>query len=297
MRLDRTLCLSLALLAGLAGVPLPDAAADPRGDCAPVCAGACVKPITIADRWDDVTPVPGHAGWADNGVLDREAYTDLNANGIWEPGEPFEDANGNGSFDAEAYSPSLTGYVPDPVPGNFLAGPTGDQGRLLRLRPDAGERNRADAYAAVAFPATNKGTPRRGARAYRDALAGCESASIERGDWLDVQPGSMAGPSAEAFAAMVAGDPAARWDAATRTVVGMREPDRSSRLVILGLHDPRVDRGNGRGSLQLVKVAAFFIEEPGADGSLAGRFIKMRTAWVPCNCTCTSEEAFLRDCR
>ena len=117
------------------------------------------------------------------------------------------------------------------------------------------------------------------------------------GDWLDVQPGSMAGPSAEAFAAMVAGDPDARWDAATGTVVGMRDPDRSPRIVLIGLHDPRVGRGTGRGALQLSKVAAFFIEAPTADGTRVGRLIKRRVTALPCNCPCQLEEAFLRDCR
>jgi hypothetical protein len=290
MRFTRAIAAAVAILLPSLG------AAEPRPDCTPVCSSSCVKPITIADRWDDVTVLPGHEAWANNGTFDQEPFTDGSANGLWDPGEPFEDANGNGTFDQEAYHRSLTGYTPDPVPGNVLA-PQGDLGRLLRLRPGSGDRNRSDAYAAVAFPATNKGTPVRGARAYRDALAGCESAYIEMGDRLDVQPGSMAGPSAEAFAAMVAGDPEARWDAATKSIVGLREPGRSSRLVLIGLHDPRRGRGNGRGDLQLVKIAAFFIEDPGVDGTLAGRFLKMRAPGGPCACECVLEEAFLRDCR
>lgn len=296
MPLDPKLIPALAVAGLLAFAPDAARADDLAGDCAPVCASWCVKPITIADRWDDVTAIPGHEAWAHNGVFDREAFTDGNANGLYDPGEPFVDEDGNGRLDQEAYHPFLTGYTPDPVPGNVLA-PGGDLGRLLRLRPDAGERDRTDAYAAVAFPATNKGTPVRGARAYRDALARCDVAWIEKGDWLDVQPGSMAGPAAEAFAAMVAGDPDARWDEASKSIVGMREPGRSSRLVLIGLHDPRVGRGTGRGHVQLTKIAAFFIEEPGVDGVLSGRFLKMRAPGAPCACDCALEEAFLRDCR
>jgi hypothetical protein len=296
MLLDLRLIPTFAVAALVALAPAALRADESGRDCTPVCGSWCVKPITIADRWDDVTTIAGHEAWANNGVFDREAFTDGSANGLYDVGEPFEDENGNGSFDQEAYHPALTGYTPDPVPGNVLA-PAGDLGRLLRLRPDAGDRHRADAWAAVAFPATNKGTPVRGARAYRDALAGCESAYIEKGDRLDVQPGSMAGPSAEAFATMVAGDPEARWDEAAKSIVGMREPGRSSRLVLIGLHDPRVGRGTGRGDVQLTKIAAFFIEEPGVDGVLTGRFLKMRAPGGPCACDCVLEESFVRDCR
>jgi len=66
----------------------------------------------------------------------------------------------------------------------------------------------------------------------------------------------------------------------------MRQAGGSSRLVLIGLHDPRVGRGNGRGDLQLVKIAAFFIEDPGVDGTLAGRFLKMRAPAGPCACDC-----------
>ncbi len=297
MRLGRHFIRATAVLGALATLAGPAGAEQQRRDCTPVCTSACVKPISIADRWDDVTVLVGHEAWANNGEFDREPYTDLSGNGLFDAGEPFEDGNGNARFDLEFYHSTLTGYTADPVPGNVFA-PDGDLGRLLRLRPAPGDRSRHDTYAAVAFPAANKGTPQRGARAYRDALAGCQSSLIEHGDWLEVQPGSMAGPSAEAFATMVAGDPEARWDPASGSIVGMRDAGRSSRLVIVGLHDPRVERGTGRGQLQLSKIVGFFIEEPGVDGTLAGRFLKLQTiGGPPCACSCTLEEAFLRDCR
>ena len=126
-------------------VPAPVAAAPPGlpapddRDCPPVCAGACVKPIVLPDRWDDVTVLSGHADWAGNGRYDAERFDDANANRIHDVGEPFTDSNANGQYDAEAYHPALTGYVPDPVPGNFLA-PDGDLGRLITLRPSRESR-------------------------------------------------------------------------------------------------------------------------------------------------------------
>ena len=52
-----------------------------------------------------------------------------------------------------------------------------------------------------------------------------------------------------------------------------------------------------RSMMSTLTIAAFFIEEPGADGTLAGRFLKMRAPGGPCSCDCVLEEAFLRDCR
>jgi len=94
--------------------PPPAAFAQIPPGCTEICGVSCVKPIAIPDRWDDVTPIAGYNGgtgsggktlpnWANNAVWNQESCTDLNGNGIYDPGEPFIDGNGNGKFDAEAY--------------------------------------------------------------------------------------------------------------------------------------------------------------------------------------------------
>lgn len=264
-------------------------------DCPPLCATSCVKPIVIPDRWDDVTSLPGHEAWTRNGRYDAEDFTDSVPNGIHDPGEPFVDSNQNGRYDAEAYHPVLTGFIPDPYPGNFLAGPTGDLGRLIHLRPGKDERMAAFHYNAVAFPASNKGTPRRGARAFREALESCGDTYIEKGDRVEVEPGSMAGPTYEALRGMYERDPDARWDPGSSAIVDSRYAS-SPRLVLLALSDPRVGPTSGRSSLQIIKIAAFFFEAPSPDGVVVGRFLKVRAPGGPCSCTCETAEAFLRDC-
>jgi hypothetical protein len=264
-------------------------------DCPPLCAGSCVKPIVIPDRWDDVTPLPGHEAWTRNGLFDAEDFTDVSRNGLYDPGEPFVDSNQNGRYDAEAYHPVLTGFIPDPYPGNFLAGPTGDLGRLIHLRPSKDERMAAFNYYAVAYPATNKGTPRRGARAFRDALESCVDSYVEKGDWVEVEPGSMAGPTYEALRVTYEKDPDARWDPGSNSIVGSKYA-LMPRLVLLALSDPRIGPTSGRSRLQIMKIAAFFFEAPSPDGVVLGRFLKARAPGVPCSCTCESAEAFLRDC-
>jgi len=61
--------------------------------CSELCAVSCIKPISIPDRWDDVTAIPdmrraGPAKLANNFSYDQENFTDLNSNQLWDPGNP-----------------------------------------------------------------------------------------------------------------------------------------------------------------------------------------------------------------
>lgn len=290
------LVLVAVLVATAAGAhPRSLPAFDDR-DCPPVCAGACVKPIVVPDRWDDVHPMPGHEDWAGNGRYDGESYDDGNANGLYDAGERFDDTNTNGQRDEEAYHPALTGYTPDPVPGNVLA-PDGDLGRLIRLRPSAGQKPAPSHYWSAAFPPVNKGTPQRGARAYRDALERCVTFSVERGDDLELEPGAMGQATADCLRVLYAQDPGAAWDPVTRQVVGSRFDDAHQvRVVLLVLADPRVVPGPGRTVVEVAKIAAFFFEAPSPDGEVSGRFLKVRSVPLPCNCQCDHALTFLRNC-
>lgn len=45
--------------------------------------------------WDDTSAIAGFPGWRSNGVCDFEPFNDVNENGLYDPGEPFWNANGN----------------------------------------------------------------------------------------------------------------------------------------------------------------------------------------------------------
>ncbi len=139
----RTSCVLLALAAIVSVLGLPPSVQAQDDSCIDVGGATCVKPWAIPDRWDDATGVPGYRGdgggrrpidWRNNQHWDGEAFVDANDSRIWDAGETFIAGNGNGSYDAEPYHPSLTGYVAYSVPGNFLS-PNGDIGLELILHP------------------------------------------------------------------------------------------------------------------------------------------------------------------
>src|SRR5678816_912569 len=137
---------------------------------------------------------------------------------IYDYGDSYDDANGNGAYDSEAYNPMLTGYVPDPYPGNFLS-PSGDLGLELTLKPrDPSKAPEPGQYQAVDLPPINRGTPITGGDQYRDNIAACNAAEVWPGDWLRTETGDMVGPTNQGMRDLIAQDPDAYWDPITQSV-------------------------------------------------------------------------------
>ncbi len=255
--------------------------------CGATCGVQCVKPWSIPDRWDDVTPIAGYTGgrkggnWQNNLEWDSETFTDLNSNHLWDPGEVYVDGNANGRYDAEAYNSLLTGYIPDPYPGNFLA-PNGDLGLELTLKASNKNKPVPGQYYAIDLPPVNRGTPVPGGSAYRDNIRDCNPATIYPGDWLQKEPGNMVGPTNQGMRDLIAQDPNAYWDSVTQSVQNSAFPI-SPRIVLIPLHDPRIPIVSGRpNDLQVVKVAAFFMEQMTGNAEVRGRFLKVRQPGEPC---------------
>jgi Flp pilus assembly protein TadG len=258
--------------------------------CGGTCGVTCVKPWSIPDRWDDITPIPGYTGgggrnavnWVGDNHWNCEAFTDQNGNGLYDPGEPYVDGNGNGKFDQENYHPYLTGYVPDPYPGNYLTN-GGDLGLELVLKSNNTGKPEPGKYWPIDLPPINKGTPVPGADEYRNNIRNCNPASVEPGDWLQTEPGNMVGPTDQGMRDLIALDPNAYWDATTQTVQGSNFAV-SPRIVLIPIHDPRIATQSGRNHpLQVTKVAAFFMEAMNGNGEVRGRFIKVRNpGGTPC---------------
>ena len=260
--------------------------------CGATCGVTCVKPWSLPDRWDDVTPVAGYTGgtvngkkmpnWRGNNEWDSEydAGGDTNNNGLWDPGEAYTDGNGNGQYDAEAYNPLLTGYIPDPYPGNLLS-PGGDLGLELTLKSDNDSKPTPGQYQAVDLPPVNRGTPITGGAEYERNIAACNAAEVWPGDWLQLEPGNMVGPTNQGMRDLIAQDPDAYWDPITQSVQDSKFTI-SPRIVLVPIHDPRIPIAGGRNTVQVTKVAAFFMEQMEGNAEVRGRFLKVRNPGTPC---------------
>lgn len=109
---------------------------------------------------------------------------------------------------------------------------------------------------------------RRGSSVYEHNLMYGYPEWIRIGDWIETEPGNMASPSVRAARYRIGLDPLATWE----TV----QPGSPRLLLVPILKDFTV---NGRGEVQVVGFAMFFlenVEEKGPDkGEITGRFLRM----------------------
>lgn len=204
----------------------------------------CLKPWAIPDRWID--------NHDETEPIDQ----------VWTQDDVFEtvDADGNPLPDADVYIP----------PGVSGAG-TGftipaDTGYLVNLKI-------GDANAAIrpgwSF-AVDIGGASGGASAYRTAIATCDprGPSVMFGDILSPLMGNLHGPTIQGTTDLIALDPTAYWDLATRTIAQSCTDGTPScggvspRLGAVALFDPayfeQTQRGGGP-QLRVVNVVGVFV--------------------------------------
>lgn len=109
-----------------------------------------------------------------------------------------------------------------------------------------------------------------GASTYEANLMNGYNSWIRAGDWVDTEPGNMAGPTVRAVNYRISQDPYSTWSTAKR---------QSPRFVVVPvLKDFNV---NGKGQVNVIGFAMFYLEQGidyGSDkGEVIGRFVRMYT--------------------
>ena len=234
-----------------------------------VCQVTCVKPWAIPDRWNDNT-WPAAKGWNNNGVWDREKFTDTNKNGYHDAGEPSIDGssawtkNGagptDGQYNEEFYNPITTGYVA-----------WKDLGTELTLK--AGTPGAAQAPSQY-FPIRLPGSI--GGKDYDWNIANCNQHPVGPGDTLQTEQGNKSGPTGHGMRDLIDKDPGAYWDDGCQCVKSQFGDD-SPRIVFIPMYDPRIPVNSGLQTIRISKIAAFFIESATVDGTVKGRFVRVQT--------------------
>jgi hypothetical protein len=283
--------------AGIAGALALLGAAAPafaQGQCVDLCAVSCAKPISIPDRWDDVTPIAGYTGamtkepnWRGNAQWNSEAITnDVNGNGLYDPGDGYTDGNGNGAYDAEAYDPTTTGYNAGP---SALA-PGGDLGAEITLTNALSVSLAPGQYFAIDYPPVNKGTPR--TDLYLDNWSLCNAGIVGAGDDCQVETSTMVGPTNQAMRDLIAQDADAYWDPVTASVQGSLFTQ-SPRVIFFPVHDPRIPIHSGSNLVVITKVVAFFMDHMTGSAIVQGRFMRALGTGETC---ATGGAGFIVEC-
>jgi hypothetical protein len=235
----------LAIVLLFASVHAGAASAAPSPDCQPLCRVTCLKPITIADKWDDETAITGYPEWQRNGFFDQEDYSDLNGNRLYDPSEPFSDDNGNGVFDAEFYDPMLTGYMASQ-----------DLGQQLEIKAAGPGVVAANAY----FPLTLSVVPGEfGEVLYRWNWSNCHPTVYGIGDILQTEHGSLVGATQTAVLELYNLDPNAAWDPSCSCVKDS-DFESSPRLFVVAARDPRIYLIPGAMVVHATKLMGLFLE-------------------------------------
>jgi hypothetical protein len=99
----------------------------------------------------------------------------------------------------------------------------------------------------------------RGAASYETNLRGGYIGWIRAGEWIAVETGNMAEPTRRAVQGRIAEDPYATYDTVRKG---------SPRIIVIPMLDSF--EVNGRGEVQVVGFAAFFLESVGQHGNMTG---------------------------
>jgi hypothetical protein len=105
---------------------------------------------------------------------------------------------------------------------------------------------------------------------YRDNIAQCNGIAIPIGTYLESENGNMIGPTAQGVAALIAQDPTAEWDTASKSVInscatGTPSCGTSSpRIVAIPIFDNALYESTKRQGLpqfKIVNILGFFLDE------------------------------------
>lgn len=175
----------------------------------------------------------------------------------------WTDTNGNSLYDdGEPYDPALTGFVsPDDIGLSLTLTVWNPQAPLAEQR-----------YVFVAFPPLGDGTPQTGGAWLRKWVSECAPYAVSSGDSLLVDPGNLLTELFEELDALIAADPSAHWDDATRTVQGSAFSV-SPRVLAVACFDPRYPPTPSQQYVRVTKIAVVFLESTTPPTSIQVRFV------------------------
>lgn len=244
------------VFATLAGVTGQGVRATATAQVLALASASCVKPFAIPDKWLERRNDSPPAGWDTSDSFERYVPNGSNAGALLSPADVY--------VRPSASDPG-TGYTRESV---HLGG---DYGRQVVIKNGSTGQSLSPGWY---LPVVINAAEGPGGSNYRDNIATCDPTVIRPGMELQLEPGSMSGPTRQGVEALIAQDPGARWDpnaAGGRGGItgGCMAPGASPscvlspRLVAIPVFDPdRYDaaRASGRTVVSVVKVLGLFVE-------------------------------------
>lgn len=215
---------------GVKSAPVSATAAARATDATSV---RCVKPFVPPDMWSD-------------------ADDDVNRNRVQDNNERWKFETGRGDFysDGKGGKPA-TGY------GSPWRDKLNDRGRRIELT-ESGTPGFANLWAVPDWD----GSVSVGGAELRDDIRDCTSTPVVLGKEYRIQMGIKAGPVYQGVEDLIARDPGARWDDATKTVVGSKFADwhQSPRMIRIPFFDPSQSGCELKDGIKFTKFAWVFLE-------------------------------------
>jgi hypothetical protein len=240
------------LIAQYFGVATVNIGATATAEASPANAMTCVKPFTIPDKWREMqTPAfdPGDtfARYYETGARKGQLITN--------PDVYIPAYDGTGKV-----NPDYTGYNTE-----------ASRGLRMTLHAATGDNLAPSLYFSLAM------TDDTGGDDYRWNIANCNHKIYHWDDPLVQEPGAKEGPTIDGIEELIAKDPGAYWDDATKSVKGSTYGDRQSpRIFPIPLFDPDYYQGGKTtGRVATLKVAnwiGYFVEYIGGT-TIYGRII------------------------
>jgi Flp pilus assembly protein TadG len=221
------------LIAGMFGVSSVDMTASATAEAQPANANTCIKPWAIPDKWIEMQTPP------------------------WRPSVTYLAYLSSPTIPPDVYisvgQPGYTGYSV-----------TTDVGLQLVLTA-AGAPISVGGYRAIDLPGSATSD-------FQSNVETCNAATMQIGDLMTAQSGSVVTPTQLGASALLAEDPSAYWDSTNKRVVSTTNP--SPRTVVIPTYDPyyyetAVKNGNPA-SLKIANFMGFFIESVQGNGNITG---------------------------
>jgi Flp pilus assembly protein TadG len=209
-------------------------------------ASDCLKPWIIPDKWAEHYPVDKPWDLNDTfetGQQQGQTWTPYNPPDVYTP----PSANGTG-----------TGFTV-----------ANDLGMMVTLKAGGPQSSISPGvYFPVRLPTYTGGST--GGSDYEANIADCNGVAIPIGSFLQSENGNMVGPTAHGVEALIAKDPTARWDPATKSVINScatASPScgtSSPRIVAVPIFDTALyesTKRQGIPTFKVVNILGFFLDQ------------------------------------